>query len=643
MAVFLPEQAAQAAQYNWQAIWNQPVAYKPLLADSGHLDIPVAVKNILTEVAGKSLTNIQLSPNLTLHLNEPLQLSRDRIEEIYQWLQGKPCGSKTLFDLLALEGVPVLEQDIAVLALTVDILNNVVKPVGSPAIIKTSLFALAKTAQFFNVSMYAAKIEDFRAYAESFAPFIAHLKGDHYVFVTHIKDSKVYFIDEHKESFLPIEKFRKDFSGYALIPESHTAKSSVVLVPDEEAKGVLGAGSSRRDGIEDNLGLLFGTFIAPAFPKISTSSFSTLVRNYAVTYAMPKMMKGLGANQTWQNIGGAFLSGAAIGGMQANGKVFGLSSKSWAAALQTGSVWATSAAVQEYGYTQKWDTGKYGFIGATYLASQIAGNAVEYGFGKAGIGYWQIDQTKNIPTWQRKGFDGSAFISKYGKESLGRAIELVTQNVAENNWNWARYPEYSRAVGGFAKSVAGGDSVVKAALTSALNGVVSAGMQSFSKQHAALNPYTNAFLSMGMTAALYAELSKIGPDSESRSRTDLFKEMLNTNSRTALGNLFSGGTAILDKKGNLVYSEPLGGSFAANMVDFNRQTNGLANAAWTKDEWSTFLKTGQAPKKDSLFGVFSERLISNVFSQATSNVSRVIVNRLSGVYNEKYGQDWFEI
>ncbi|MDD5566213.1 MAG: hypothetical protein PHG31_04930, partial [Candidatus Omnitrophica bacterium] len=41
--------------------------------------------------------------------------------------------------------------------------------------------------------------------------------------------------------------------------------------------------------------------------------------------------------------------------------------------------------------------------------------------------------------------------------------------------------------------------------------------------------------------------------------------------------------------------------------------------------------------------VFSERLISNVFSQATSNVSRVIVNRLSGVYNEKYGQDWFEI
>ncbi|MDD2752993.1 MAG: cysteine peptidase family C39 domain-containing protein, partial [Candidatus Omnitrophica bacterium] len=499
LAVFLPEQAAQAAQYNWQAIWNQPVAYKPLLADSGHLDIPVAVKNILTEVAGKSLTNIQLSPNLTLHLNEPLQLSRDRIEEIYQWLQGKPCGSKTLFDLLALEGVPVLEQDIAVLALTVDILNNVVKPVGSPAIIKTSLFALAKTAQFFNVSMYAAKIEDFRAYAESFAPFIAHLKGDHYVFVTHIKDSKVYFIDEHKESFLPIEKFRKDFSGYALIPESHTAKSSVVLVPDEEAKGVLGAGSSRRDGIEDNLGLLFGTFIAPAFPKISTSSFSTLVRNYAVTYAMPKMMKGLGANQTWQNIGGAFLSGAAIGGMQANGKVFGLSSKSWAAALQTGSVWATSAAVQEYGYTQKWDTGKYGFIGATYLASQIAGNAVEYGFGKAGIGYWQIDQTKNIPTWQRKGFDGSAFISKYGKESLGRAIELVTQNVAENNWNWARYPEYSRAVGGFAKSVAGGDSVVKAALTSALNGVVSAGMQSFSKQHAALNPYTNAFLSMGMT------------------------------------------------------------------------------------------------------------------------------------------------
>ena len=42
------------------------------------------------------------------------------------------------------------EQDVAVLALAVDILNDVVRPEGNPKVINTSLFALAKTSEFFN-------------------------------------------------------------------------------------------------------------------------------------------------------------------------------------------------------------------------------------------------------------------------------------------------------------------------------------------------------------------------------------------------------------------------------------------------------------------------------------------------------------
>ena len=41
-------------------------------------------------------------------------------------------------------------------------------------------------------------------------PFIAHVNGDHYVLVTRISEDKVYFSEEHKEEFLPKEKFLKE-------------------------------------------------------------------------------------------------------------------------------------------------------------------------------------------------------------------------------------------------------------------------------------------------------------------------------------------------------------------------------------------------------------------------------------------------
>ncbi|RJO64544.1 MAG: hypothetical protein C4540_03790, partial [Candidatus Omnitrophota bacterium] len=645
LAVFLPEQAAQAAQYNWQAIWQQPAAYKPLLANSAYLDTPVAVKNILTEVAGKSLTAIQLSPNLTLQLNEPLEMSRERIEEIYQWLQGKPCGSKTLFDLLALEGVPALEQDVAVLALTVDILNNVVKPVGAPAVIKTSLFALSKTAQFFNIPMYAARIEDFNAYAQSFAPFIAHLKGDHYVFVTHIKDSKAYFIDEHKESFLPLEKFLKDFSGYALIPESHVAKSSIVLVPDEEARGILGAGNSRRDGIENNLGLLFGTFIAPAFPKISTSSFATLARNYAITYAMPKMMKGLGANQTWQNVGGAFLAGAAIGGLQANGKVFGWRSNSWTAALQTGSVWATSAAVQEYGYKQKWDTGKYGFGGASYLASKIAGTIVETGFSKA-LGGWQVENGKMV--WKNKtGLQAKSGFNEKWRPLLGEGVSLYTQHILGNNgWESA----FSRAGGSFAGNYLTGmeDKGLFTALSRyAFTGALSSGLQQLAKKYPSLG--VGVGVDLAMSAGLFSAFSKLGDNAGSRA--ELFKETLNSNMRSAIGNFLSFGQARLDKKGNLEYSSyaSMGASLGADIADFVRQAQNLPNASWTKKNWEDYLAGRKVDATSGWVATAGERFLSNMNTQTVRNIANVVFDRLEGYQWDKlngygrwdaHGDEW---
>ncbi len=108
VVVFLPEQVAQAAQYDWRVIWQRPTTavYQPnFLKDINNLDIPLAVKNILKDIAGKPITAIKISPTITLQLEKPLQFTAQRIEEIYDWLQGKPCGAKTLYDFLNLEGV----------------------------------------------------------------------------------------------------------------------------------------------------------------------------------------------------------------------------------------------------------------------------------------------------------------------------------------------------------------------------------------------------------------------------------------------------------------------------------------------------------------------------------------------------------
>jgi len=91
-------------------------------------------------------------------LDKPLNITAQRIEEIYNWLKGKPCGAKALYDFLAYQGIQVADQDVAVVALTIDILNDVVKPEGNPKVIKNSLYALSKASEFFGLKLYPVKL-----------------------------------------------------------------------------------------------------------------------------------------------------------------------------------------------------------------------------------------------------------------------------------------------------------------------------------------------------------------------------------------------------------------------------------------------------------------------------------------------------
>ena len=241
VAVFLPEQAAQAVEYDWRVLWHKPAAsaFVPAyLQNATNIDIPLAVKNILKDVSGKSVTAIRISPTLSVELGKPLNISQQRIEEIYNWLKGRPCGSKALYDLLNSNGIQAGEQDIAVFALTIDILNDIVKPEGNPEVIKNSIYALSKAAEFFGLKLYPAKVSGLLPDSKDLTPFIAHLNNDHYVLVTNITPDKVYYVNEHKEEFLPKEKFFARFSGYALVSR---LSAPFEAINEAEAKKVMGA------------------------------------------------------------------------------------------------------------------------------------------------------------------------------------------------------------------------------------------------------------------------------------------------------------------------------------------------------------------------------------------------------------------
>ncbi|MBN2830864.1 MAG: hypothetical protein JXL82_01105, partial [Candidatus Omnitrophica bacterium] len=239
IVVFLPEQVAQAVEYDWRVFWNKPVAgtvAPGALKNLTNIDTALAIRNVLKDIANKPINAIKVSSNLTISLDKPLVMSNERIDEITEWLKGKPCGSQALYDYLTYSGIKVNEGDIAIMALTADIINEVVRPEGNPTVIKNSLYALSQASKFFGVDLIPVKITDFQD-LNKLTPFIAHLNYEHYILVTKIAEEKVYYLDNHKEEFLPKEKFLNEFTGYALTP---ILPGEARLLDDLESKKIIG-------------------------------------------------------------------------------------------------------------------------------------------------------------------------------------------------------------------------------------------------------------------------------------------------------------------------------------------------------------------------------------------------------------------
>ncbi|MFH1228171.1 MAG: hypothetical protein V1701_09755, partial [Planctomycetota bacterium] len=456
----------------------------------------------------------------------------------------------------------------------------------------------------------------------------------------------------------------------------------------DEAKKVLGA-RTREERNVDYFGMAGGYLMATT-TNMTGQSLATGLRNYAVSYGMPKLFKAFGANETWQNIGGGIASGVIIGGMESvnTGKF-----KDWvnpmkwqpAAMLQTGLVFGTTAAIQHVGYKNKWDSKLFG--GASMFASKIGGvlaeSALSYAVGGWGLRSISSDLSKPVwlsrtDYWKAVGSEGKPIsvdgfasaitvkaIDPISKEAftgkwlplVGEGISLGVQHFAEKQFGWERHPEYSRGVGSMVSFAAASpfsdkpfsvSAIGEMVLTAAAKGVASAALQHVTKELTPLGPYAGAVGSMILSNAIYSSLAVISPDSESQSRLDLSKDLFNTNCRVAIGDYLSGGIAVLNRAGDLNYHSPFDASFAANMIDFGRQARDLPNSTWTQAQWKTYNTTGQTPnagKSDFrvLASTLNNRYFNNLHNQAVDNLTRTVSNLITGVQNDKLNGRWGEV
>ena len=188
---------------------------------------------------------------------------RDKAQElksVYQWLkqpstQTVPCSAYVLYNLLQAKGIKPKIEDISASLISLDLKAGNLKPPFTASRIDNSLYALAKTAESQGLHLYPARLNSITPELlnslNSLTPFIAHLnysealdKG-HFVLVTGIDADKAHFFYDKGDTFLPLEKFLEEFSGYCLISAAVVvaAHCAATTVSDVEAKAVLGAKS----------------------------------------------------------------------------------------------------------------------------------------------------------------------------------------------------------------------------------------------------------------------------------------------------------------------------------------------------------------------------------------------------------------
>ncbi|MFH1902012.1 MAG: hypothetical protein ABIK26_07165, partial [Candidatus Omnitrophota bacterium] len=147
---------------------------------------------------------------------------------------------------------------------------------------------------------------------------------------------------------------------------------------------------------------------------ISGQSISTMIRNSAIAYSVPKLL-----NKPLGNLGASFVGGALSGGFALGSGGFNFKWNTKAMVTQ-GFTSAATVGVTEYGYKQGWDRK---LPGLSNLAGNLAGNITSWGVNRA----FKVDWGTAGDTFYRK----PAFVD-YKKNILitaGQTINLSGGNV----------------------------------------------------------------------------------------------------------------------------------------------------------------------------------------------------------------------
>ncbi|MFH1441989.1 MAG: hypothetical protein ABIH18_08130, partial [Candidatus Omnitrophota bacterium] len=299
---------------------------------------------------------------------------------------------------------------------------------------------------------------------------------------------------------------------------------------------------SRKSTGMDSFGMLAGAVMFATTP-MSGQSLMKAGLNYIAITQSPKLFKSFGLNQSWQNIGGAALSGALIGGMNSvdpsktrfrdiispyNWKKHDWNWQKNAVIMDTAK-WATAGVIQHYGVQKKWDDKIFG--GATMLASKIGATGVETLLSsntRIGLGGWTLDKQgnrSNIKWLNNKDYNTHVTSFKEGQNnpySLGNkvwsltleGVSLASADLAGRYLELEKYPEYSRAVGTAMSSMGssiGKDTFLKDASrvlgTAALSGVTNLALQQLTQDVGNLGPYAGAITNLALTSAIRAAMS----------------------------------------------------------------------------------------------------------------------------------------
>ncbi len=233
LVVFIPDQISWAINYDPSVLWNklpnvQVVNTNLPPAAASSMQITQSVQNLLGQIANKPNTRLQLQIDEPSPVSKGRQLIVDsntlftpeRIGAITQWLS-KPeihplnCSIYSLNDILVSRGFKPTLEEISVLTLTVDLMNNIIKP-GDPKL-KTSLLAMEKVAEAYELNYKAIKIKPQDVFKLT-TPFVANFSSEHFVTVTRIEGDTVHFIDIGQPDSLSKEQFVNQLTGYVLAP-----------------------------------------------------------------------------------------------------------------------------------------------------------------------------------------------------------------------------------------------------------------------------------------------------------------------------------------------------------------------------------------------------------------------------------------